>query len=128
MTNNLNLTKKSAKIVTSFSFALIIAMALLVSASKANAESPNILVGQDLTLGTSNQNVVVLQGLLSELGYLNIPAGIPFGYYGSMTKNALASYQASLGVTPAIGYFGPVTKVAMHSNFSSHGYLSILGW
>ncbi|MFA6554301.1 MAG: peptidoglycan-binding domain-containing protein [Candidatus Paceibacterota bacterium] len=111
------------------SLTLIIAMAILVTAPQAKAsEYPNILVGQNLTVGSQNQNVVVLQGLLSEMGYLNVPIGIPFGYYGSLTRDALARYQASRGVTPAVGYYGPITKIAMQSDFSSHGWLSLLGW
>ena len=32
------------------------------------------------------------------------------GYFGTLTKNALAEYQAARGVTPAVGYFGPLTR------------------
>lgn len=107
----------------------VIAAAFLVSVSSAQAyESPNVLIGQDLTIGSTNQNVVVLQGLLSEMGYLNVPAGVPFGYYGALTKNAVAAYQASMSITPAVGYYGPMTKTAMHSDFASHGWLGVLGW
>ncbi|MFA6295011.1 MAG: peptidoglycan-binding domain-containing protein [Candidatus Paceibacterota bacterium] len=119
---------KSTSFIATMGLTLVIAMAILVAAPQARAESPNILVGQDLTIGSTNQNVVVLQGLLSELGYLNVPFGIPFGYYGSLTKNAVARYQASMGVVPAVGYYGPLTKIAMHSDFSSHGWLPVLGW
>lgn len=90
--------------------------------------SPNILVGQDLTLGSTGQNVVMLQGLMSELGYLNVPKGVPFGYYGTLTKNAVSNYQSSRNVSPSVGYYGPMTKSSMHSDFSSHGWLSLLGW
>lgn len=113
--------------ITGFSF--LIALVMFASAPQAKAaEYPNILVGNNLTLGTSNQGVVVLQGLLSELGYLQVPTGVPFGYYGTLTKNAVAAYQMSRGVTPTSGYFGPLTKIAMHSDFASHGWLSVLGW
>ncbi len=106
----------------------VLVFAFAVSGSIAHASSTNILVGQDLTIGSTNENVVVLQGLLSELGYLNIPQGIPLGYYGGITKSALARYQTNLSVAPAVGYFGPVTKVAIHDDFASHGYLKVLGW
>jgi len=101
---------------------------VFTSAAQARAESPNILVGQDLALGASGQSVVVLQALLSEMGYLNVPVGIPLGYYGSMTKNAVAAYQARISVYPAVGYYGDTTKNAMRSDFATHGYLRILGW
>jgi peptidoglycan hydrolase-like protein with peptidoglycan-binding domain len=107
----------------------VMGLVFLASASSVSAyESPNILVGQDLTLGSTGQSVVVLQGLMSELGYLNVPAGIPFGYYGTLTKNAVARYQAGMNVAPAVGYYGPVTKISMHSDFLSHGWLTLLGW
>ena len=102
--------------------------AVFVTAAQARAESPNIIVGQDLALGSSGQSVVVLQALLSEMGYLNVPVGIPLGYYGSMTKNAVAAYQSRINVYPAVGYYGDLTKSAMRSDFASHGYLRILGW
>lgn len=123
-------TIKYMKYVKSVS-AITVIMSLVVffSVTKVHAaEYPNILVDQNLTVGQTNQNVVVLQGLLSELGYLKVPAGIPFGYYGSLTKDAVARYQASMNVTPAVGYFGPLTKIAMHGDFTSRGYLRILGW
>lgn len=116
-------------VITGTSVVLALAVVMLVAAPQAKAaEYPNILVDSSLTVGSTGQGVVVLQGLLSEMGYLNVPTNIPFGYYGSMTKNAVARYQASLNVYPPVGYFGPITKVAMHSDFASHGWLKLLGW
>lgn len=31
------------------------------------------------------------------------------GYFGTLTKKALAEFQKSVGITPAVGYFGPKT-------------------
>jgi len=108
---------------------LAFAVALLVSVPQAKAnEYPDILAGQNMTIGTTGQGVVVLQGLLSEFGYLNVPAGVPFGYYGALTQSAVARYQASLNVAPAVGYFGPITKNAMHADFAPRGWLGLLGW
>lgn len=106
---------------------LMLTMLVAIPQAKA-AEYPNILVGSNLTIGSAGQDVVVLQALLSELGYLNVPFSIPLGYYGTMTQSAVSRYQASLGVTPTAGYFGPATKIAMHANFGAHGWLSMLGW
>jgi peptidoglycan hydrolase-like protein with peptidoglycan-binding domain len=107
---------------------LTLALAMLISVPRADAYTVNITAGQDLTIGSTGQNVVVLQGLMSELGYLNIPMGIAHGYYGSMTQAAVASYQAAHSVTPTAGYFGSLTKTAMHQEFAQHGWLSLLGW
>jgi peptidoglycan hydrolase-like protein with peptidoglycan-binding domain len=107
---------------------LSLALAMLISIPKTYAYEVNITVGSDLTMGSTGQSVAVLQGLLAERGFLNIPFNIPLGYYGSMTKDAVAKYQASLGVSPAVGYFGPLSKIAMHKEFSTHNWLALLGW
>ncbi|MEN9921278.1 MAG: hypothetical protein RLZZ517_256 [Candidatus Parcubacteria bacterium] len=95
---------------------------------KAEAAEPNILIGPNMTIGSRGPNVVMLQQLLSEIGYLNVPAGIPLGYYGSMTQNAVARYQADLNVYPTAGYYGPITKNAMRTHFASHTWLNLLNW
>ncbi len=98
---------------------------LALSAGSVQAYEPNILIGRDMSVGARGADVVTLQGLLSEFGYLQVPAGIPLGYFGSMTKSALASYQGSLGVINT-GYFGPLTKQAMTSSFGAKNWLRLL--
>ena len=39
-----------------------------------------------------------------------MPAGVAYGYFGNLTKAAVAAYQTSVGITPAVGYFGPITR------------------
>ncbi len=124
-----NYLKVSTGTLVGASLVLALAIVFVFPTKTAKAsEFTNILVGQDLTLGSRGENVVVLQGLLSELGYLNVPMGIPFGYYGTLTKNAVANYQSAKFVSPAVGYYGPRTKTAMHSEFASRGWLNMLGW
>jgi peptidoglycan hydrolase-like protein with peptidoglycan-binding domain len=101
---------------------------IFFSVSQAHADTQNITVSPNMTIGSTGANVVTLQALMSELGYLNVPMGIPFGYYGTMTKNAVAAYQANLNVSPAVGYYGPVTKIALFTDFNSHGWTHLLGW
>jgi peptidoglycan hydrolase-like protein with peptidoglycan-binding domain len=107
---------------------LTMALAMLVSVPAAEAYEVNITAGSDLTIGSTGQSVVVLQGLLAERGFLDIPYYIPLGYYGSMTKNAVAKYQAYRNVAPAVGYFGSLTKVSMHQEFLANNWLVKLGW
>ena len=111
-----------------FALCLVVVASTSISPQKARAESPNIIMGSDLSIGSSGPSVVVLQGLLSEMGYLNIPENVPFGYFGPLTRSAVAQYQSALGVSPAVGYFGPVTKTAMHNHFASRGWLALLNW
>ncbi len=89
---------------------------------------PNITIGRDLTVGSTGQDVVVLQGLLSEMGYLEVPLGVPLGYYGKLTQSAVARYQEVQGVYPSSGYYGSATKSAMRSHFNLRGWLTLLGW
>lgn len=129
MTKTINYLKLRTGIIMGTGLMIAFAMTMFVSIQQAEAsEYPNILTGQNMTVGSTGQGVVVLQGLMSELGFLNVPSGIPFGYYGSLTRDAVARYQASINVQPAVGYYGPITKVAMYSDFSQHRWLSTLGW
>ncbi len=122
-------TKTRFLFVSSISFALLFAFASSVVPQRAHAQVyPNVFVGRDLTLGSSGQDVVFLQGLLSEMGYLNVPISVPLGYFGSLTQSALAQYQAAIGVSPASGYFGSITKTAMTNAFASRGWLALLGF
>ena len=127
MTNTINYLKLSTGVLISTGI-IVFAMTMLVSAPQAKAEYPNILAGQNMTMGSTGQDVVVLQGLMSELGYLSVPRGVPFGYYGSLTRDAVARYQSSTNVSPAVGYYGPLTKVSMYNDFSNRGWLKLLQW
>lgn len=71
---------------------------------------------KDLTLGSTGSDVTALQTLLVSKGFLTMPAGVSKGYFGSLTKSALAAYQASVGISPASGYFGPITRAKMNSS------------
>lgn len=113
------------KLISMAVFALLVTF---VFAKQANAEYPNILVGDNLTVGSTGQGVVVLQELLTELGYMKTPLSVPFGYFGAITKDALARYQGSQNVSPAVGYFGPTTKIAMQAHFLPSGWLALLNW
>lgn len=68
-------------------------------------------ITSDLTVGSSGADVVTLQTALVSQGYLVMPAGVPMGYFGALTKDAVAKWQAAHGV-PATGYFGPMSRAA----------------
>ncbi len=67
-------------------------------------------IQRDLTVGSSGPDVVALQNVLVSKGYLSIPNGIYFGYFGTLTKEALARFQAAHAIFPAVGYYGAVTR------------------
>jgi peptidoglycan hydrolase-like protein with peptidoglycan-binding domain len=120
--------KNTKKILVSVGIALSLALTFFTSIPSASAYEQNIVVGPDLTLGSTGQGVVVLQGLLSEMGHLNIPVGVPQGYFGTMTQAAVGRYQAARGVAPTAGYFGPASKISMHQDFAMKSWLTLLGW
>ena len=68
---------------------------------------------QDLFFGLTNSDVTELQKILITKGYLKIEA--PTGYFGPLTRAAVAAYQAANGITPTAGYFGPITRALMNS-------------
>jgi hypothetical protein len=69
----------------------------------------------DLTIGSQGADVTALQQFLVSKGFLTMPAGASYGYFGSLTKSALAAYQASVSISPASGYFGPITRAHFNS-------------
>jgi hypothetical protein len=70
---------------------------------------------KDLTIGSTGSEVTALQQWLASKGYLTMPAGAAFGYFGNLTKLALAKYQAEAGISPAAGYFGPMTRAKVNA-------------
>lgn len=67
----------------------------------------------NLTVGSRGADVSALQTWLIGKGF-SIPAGAT-GYFGAQSKAALAAYQASVGITPAVGYFGPITRAKVNA-------------
>lgn len=75
----------------------------------------------NLTIGSTGSDVVALQSWLVAKGYLVIPAGTSMGYFGNLTKNALAAYQSAKGISPAVGFFGPITQAAVNAEAAVGG-------
>ena len=67
---------------------------------------------KDLTLGAKGADVTALQQFLNSKGYLTVSAT---GYFGALTKAALAKFQAASNISPAAGYFGPITMKAVNA-------------
>lgn len=64
-----------------------------------------------LGLGIRSDGVSCLQSKLIKLGHLTSVSG-PTGYFGKMTKEALAEWQKSKGL-PMTGYFGTLSHAAL---------------
>lgn len=71
---------------------------------------------RDLTVGSKGDDVTALQNFLMSQSGAQWPSGqSATGYFGSITKAALANYQAGAGISPAVGYFGPKTRANVAS-------------
>ncbi len=93
-------------------FAIVAVFALVATASAQTSYN----FTQNLTIGSTGSEVVALQTALVSMGHLTMPAGVSMGYFGALTQSALAKYQASKGITPAVGYFGPITRASFAAN------------
>lgn len=65
---------------------------------------------RDLTIGSEGADVIALQDYLISRGFLNMPNGVAKGYFGNLTREAVARWQASVGLTPPAGYFGQKSR------------------
>jgi hypothetical protein len=68
----------------------------------------------DLTVGSRGANVTALQLFLIAQAKGSAASALSAagatGYFGSLTKAALAEYQLAAGITPPAGYFGSITR------------------
>ncbi len=69
---------------------------------------------RDLTVGSKGDDVSALQQMLINGGHLTAVSA-PTGYFGSLTKAAVAKWQAAVGLSPAAGYFGPKSRAYVAS-------------
>jgi len=82
--------------------------------------SPNASFNRNLTIGSVGDDVKALQQFLNSKGFkiaVSGPGspGSETTRFGLLTKNALAKYQASAGISPALGYFGPLTRAKVNA-------------
>ncbi|MCL5261678.1 MAG: peptidoglycan-binding protein [Patescibacteria group bacterium] len=73
----------------------------------------------DLTVGSKGADVTALQNFLiaqnKGAAAKALAAVGATGYFGTLTKNAVAEYQAARGITPTLGYFGPKTRADVNA-------------
>jgi hypothetical protein len=76
---------------------------------------------RDLDMGATGDDVHGLQVYLNTHGFqvASTGPGAPgseTSLFGGLTKAALAKFQASVGITPAVGYFGPLTRAYVQAH------------
>ncbi len=79
-------------------------VALQGSSGGAMMDKGSCSFTRDLTVGVRGDDVTCLQ---KSLGMSTVT-----GYFGSLTKAAVAKWQAEKGVSPAVGYFGSKSRAA----------------
>lgn len=68
--------------------------------------------GRTIDIGAQGEDVIALQEILQRKGFLTMPPGVAKGYFGTLTHNAVARYQTSVGLAP-VGIFGPLTRAKL---------------
>lgn len=92
--------------------------ALQAQLNAAQGVAPSTSFTRDLTVGSTGDDVKALQQWLNAGGYQVAASGAgspgnESSYFGSLTRAALAKYQAAKGITPSVGYFGPKTRASI---------------
>jgi peptidoglycan hydrolase-like protein with peptidoglycan-binding domain len=79
--------------------------------------TPDFLPKLDLSVGSTGENVKILQTVLVQLGYINKDSIT--SYFGSITKEAVIKFQKDNSIIPAVGYAGPITRVKLIEKISN---------
>jgi hypothetical protein len=94
-----------------FVIAVVVLFAFCAVAQAQNlpptGTEPPLILNRPLYVGVSGGDVSALQELLKALGYFTYP--VSTGYFGSVTWQAVVSFQKDFGVDP-IGIVGPATR------------------
>jgi len=103
-------TPAGAQTIAELQAQINVLMAQLAALQGGSTPAASVVFTSNLTLGSRGTEVTALQQYLVAQGNLVMPAGVAFGYFGPLTKAALASWQAANGVAPAVGYWGPISR------------------
>ena len=95
--------------------AMIAQLQAQIAGGKTTTSSTVTTLTSDQTVGSKGEEVTELQNWLVSNGYLTMPVGVATGYFGNLTKAAVAKFQVANGITPAVGYFGPITRAKLNS-------------
>jgi hypothetical protein len=78
-------------------------------------------IAANLNLGSNSSAVTILQQFLIAQGSGSAAQALARNgatkYFGSLTRSALAEWQAKVGISPALGNFGPVTRSYIKANY-----------
>ncbi|MFA7302539.1 MAG: peptidoglycan-binding protein [Candidatus Paceibacterota bacterium] len=107
--------------ISSFLIAAVAVTSLFLSGSVASAQNAGSVcyaqTTRALTVGSVGAEVVALQRVLIANGYLVIPPGAALGYFGLVTRDAVAKFQMDNAIVPAAGYVGPLTQQKLSERY-----------
>ncbi len=83
-----------------------------VSGRVLGASTSNLRFETNLGFGSRGEAVVALQERLRAEGFFTFPTST--GFFGPITRSALAAFQASKGIVPAAGFLGPLTRAFLN--------------
>jgi len=75
----------------------------------SNGNGSVTVFANDLSFGSTGDDVVALQTYLETKGYLVMPEGVAKGYFGGRTREAVRKFQSDNGL-PMVGRVGPLTR------------------
>ena len=79
----------------------------------SNLANVSRIITRDLYIGSIGDDVKQLQALLvNEVGY---SADLLTGYFGRITRDAVARLQEKYGIKPTYGYFGAITRKKLNA-------------
>ena len=81
-------------------------------AMMTTSKGGSIVSESNLMVSSEGDGVTWLQTWLETKGYLVMPQGVAKGYFGNLTKMALAKYQSEAGL-PSTGFYGPMTRAKL---------------
>ncbi|RJQ32436.1 peptidoglycan-binding protein [Candidatus Parcubacteria bacterium] len=99
-------------------------LASLQTGSTGGSTATKCSFTRSLTVGSKGEDVTCLQKYLQTTGHYTFSGGAT-GYFGSVTKSAVAAWQAANGVSPAAGYFGSLSQAKYSSLVSSSSSSSV---
>jgi LPXTG-site transpeptidase (sortase) family protein len=96
-------------------------------AAPAPIPAPTVAAAvRTLSIGSRGVDVIVLQTALVEKGFLKMPAGVAKGYFGILTRAAVAKYQTSVGLA-STGVFGASTRAKLYAQVAVEPVLPSAG-
>jgi peptidoglycan hydrolase-like protein with peptidoglycan-binding domain len=105
---------------------IVLAFIFLLPTNYSQANSSFCNFTRSLTIGLRGVDVTCLQLYLQKQGFFNYSGGIT-GYFGPVTKGAVAKWQTINGVAPVLGYFGPISRTKYKEITSAKTVEPLLG-